>query len=145
MMRSVSIACALATGFLCHGPLHAEDSAADVARRCAERVNQIVKRCDEASRTETVTCVATIRRLLEAGRREAAEQVARECIEAAHRRTRHCSEEIREICARCIRWLNEKGETELAGRLRSHCAESLQHLRTSLTRQVNIIRHALRE
>ncbi len=60
MMRSVAIACALATGFLYPAPLQADESAVDVARRCVERVNQIVKRCDEAARRETVTCVATI-------------------------------------------------------------------------------------
>ena len=115
----------------------------DVARRCVNRVDQILDRCTRVAASETQDCVQAIRRYLAAGRRDLAIQTARECIEAARERTRRCSSAVRDVCLECIDWLLDHGAERLAARVRNVCADALDQLEHLLQRQENAIRDAL--
>ncbi len=115
----------------------------DIAQRCARRVNQLVQRCDNAAAEATSECVRKINALQNAGREEAAKEVAEQCIRKATQRARNCAAAVESVCDECIDVLLEMGEPQLARRLNNICEDALEHIRTTLQRQKNIIREAL--
>jgi hypothetical protein len=115
----------------------------DVARRCVNRVDEIVERCQNAAAEETQECVRAIRRYLAAGRRDLAIRAARECVEAARERTRLCVVAVREVCIECIDWLLARGADRLAARVRHVCADAIEDLENLFERQKNAIEDAL--
>ena len=123
--------------------VQAQENPVDAARRCIERVEQLVTRCENAAREETQRCVHEIRRLKADGQYEAAVQVARECVSRSRQRTRNCIAEVREVCTRCIDYLLGFGLEELAQRVRYHCAAAIEHLETIQQRVENAIHEAL--
>ncbi len=121
----------------------AQSSPEDVAARCANRINEIVDRCQNAASDETTECVRKIRRLLADGRRKAARRVAAECIRSATARTEKCVNRVERLCNACIETLQDMGAPQLARRINNLCEEAIEDLRAILQRQKNAIREAL--
>lgn len=121
----------------------ADTSPEDLAARCVTNVNGIVDRCQNAAAEETVECVRKIRRLLAAGREDAARDVARKCIRSATTRTENCANRVNRICNACIDELLELGAPQLARRVNNVCEDAISDLRSTLQREKNAIRTAL--
>lgn len=113
-----------------------------VAKQCVEAIDEVVERCANAAAQETRECVQLIRRLLRAGRERAARQVAERCIRSATTRTENCVERVHQICRRCINFLVEVGETQLARRVHNACKEAVSDIRSFLQREKAAIRAA---
>lgn len=124
------------------GTAHAQ-SPEDIARRCAERVNQVVERCTNAAVEETQECVRRIHELIEVGRYAAARQVAHACIRSATARTEKGVNAINRLCNVCVGALLEMGEEVLARRLSEFCDDAIEDLRQLLQRETNAILEAL--
>ncbi len=119
------------------------DHAAAFAQECAEHVQQIVQRCQNAAAKETHECVRRINALQAQGRERAARRVARECIEQATTRTENCVEAVHKICSDCIDVLLFLGEPELARRMHNVCEDAVEKLRGILQREKQAIQAAL--
>ena len=115
----------------------------DAAERCVARVDNIAERAENAIAEDTRECVEKIRRLIRAGRVEAAHAVARKCRQDARDIVRRASEEIRETCSKCVRYLASVGASQLARRVYDHCEGVLDSFETLLNRQQQILADAL--
>ena len=116
---------------------------ADVAERCVNHVDGIVERCQNVIADETHDCVMEIRRLLRAGRDEAAAAVARECLQSGREHVRVCSNEITDTCIECVRYLVNVGANQLARRVYHHCGDAIDGFDVLLARQEEILYDAL--
>lgn len=121
----------------------AQANPGDAAARCAGHVNRVADRAEAVIGESTVTCLEEIRRLLCAGRVEAATAVARQCHQDAREVVRRASAEINRVCSDCIRYLDSVGEFQLARRLDNHCQSVLESLDALLDRQSQILTDAL--
>jgi precorrin-2 methylase len=115
----------------------------DVAERCVNHIDNVSDRAHNAVADDTQECVTEIRRLLRAGREEAAHAVARRCAQDARETVRIASEEIEATCAECIRYLTDVGANPLARRVYNYCEEVLADFDTLLDRQQQILADAL--
>jgi hypothetical protein len=136
MVCTVAVLATTATTASAHNPER-------IAARCLEEVRGLVDRCTNAAAHETKECVRKINALQEQGRDEAAIRVARECVESARHRTRRCISEIRDVCTRCIDFLLDIGEEDLAARVRWNCGDAIEDVENVLAREVSAIQAAL--
>ena len=121
------------------------DSPEAVAKRCADKVEQVVARATNAAEEETHECVRQINALQEQGRHEAAAELARECIRNATQRTENAAEYVTELCDRCIVHLLELDAPQLARRIHNLCEDAIETLRAILQRETNAILDALED
>ena len=82
----------------------------DLQAECLEHLQAVADRCGQE-----------VRRLLEEGEVEAAQELACRCVEELNRIAEECIAEIRELCAEHIRWLRRFGHDELADSFRDRC------------------------
>lgn len=115
---------------------------ADVARRCVAHVDQVAERATDAVIEDTLDCLEEIRRLLRAGRVDAAHAVARRCVQDAREVVRLATAEISDTCAECIRYLRSAGADQLARRVYDHCLAVLDSFDTLLARQRQVLADA---
>jgi hypothetical protein len=143
MKRIATIATAFAALLTITLTAQAHVQPADVAARCVSQVDQIVDRCTEVVADDTAECVIRIRRLLRAGRDEAAAAAARECHQNSRQTVRMCSGMIDDLCHECVRYLINVGATQLARRVYNHCEDAQESLQILLDRQQEILSDAL--
>lgn len=142
-MKSLFAFCAAAGLMMITSTASAHFSPEDLAARCANEVNGIVDRCQEAAADETTECVRTIRRLLADGRERAARRVAADCIADATARTEKCTHRVNRITNACIDELLNMGASVLARRLDNARDNAIEELRKILQREKHAIRNAL--
>jgi hypothetical protein len=143
MTRLATIATAFAALLAITLTAQAHVQPADVAARCVSHVDDIVDRCTGVVADDTAECVITIRRLLRAGRVDAAAAAARECHQNSRQTVRMCSGMIDDLCHECVRYLVNVGATQLARRVYNHCEDAQESLRILLDRQQEILSDAL--
>ena len=120
MSRLTTIAAVFAVVLSSTLTAQAHVNPADVAERCINHVDNVADRCHNAIADDTHDCVIEIRRLLRAGRDEAAAAVARQCLQDGRETVRKCSIEITDICTECVRYLLNVGADQLARRVYHH-------------------------
>ncbi len=143
MLRTMAITGVLAIFFGISQSADAHQNPQHVAERCVAQVRQIVVRCENAAAQQTTACLLQVRELLAAGRKDLAIIAVRECLKAARERTRLATAEVREICGRCVDYLQQIGEHRLAARVRNLCAEAIEAIENLLLRQEHALRTAL--
>ncbi len=142
-MKLLFAFCAAAGLMMATNSASAQSSPEDVAARCANLINGVVERCQDAAGDETAECVRKIRRLLADGRERAARRVAADCIRSATARTRKCVSRVERLCNACIETLQDMGAPQLARRINNVCEDAVAALRTTLQREKHAIREAL--
>ena len=115
----------------------------DVAARCVDRVESLVDRYQDVTADKGQECLATIRRLLAAGRKEAAIHAGRRCIEASRQRADDVLTDTRSLCAECIEYLRTVGAYRLAARVQNACEDAALIMGATQDRLESIIDTAL--
>ena len=143
MSRLTTLAAAFTVVLATTLTAYAHVNPADVAERCVAHIDRVSDRTHNAVADSTQDCVADIRRLLQAGREDAAHAVARRCAQDGRETVRRASAEIRDSRSECVRYLNSVGANQLARRVYNHADEILSELETLLDRQQQILTDAL--
>ena len=141
-LKTIAAACAVILGATLNAQAHVNPQ--DVAERCANHVDSVVERAENAIAENTLGCVEEIRRLIRAGRDEAAHAVARQCAQDAEEVVRLATAEIRDTCEECIRYLMNVGAGALARRVYNYCDDAVAGFEELLARQHAILAEALR-
>jgi len=142
-MKLLFAFCAAAGLMMATNSVSAQSSPEDVAARCANLIDGIVERCQNAAGDETAECVRKIRKLLADGRERAARRVAAECVRSATARTEKCANRVERVCDACIDTLQNMGAPHLARRINNVCDDAIATLRITLQREKHAIREAL--
>ena len=115
-----------------------------IYQRCLRKLRETVTRCHRHQAEVTEDCIARIKRLKRAGKREEAIKTARRCVNHLNEFSDKCVDEIRDICRPCIRRLVELDAPRLARQLNSACENAVEAVRQRQRRAVNAIEDALR-
>lgn len=110
-----------------------------VAKRCANRLDQINANVSDAQRRTVNACVSAIERLLEAGEFTEARQTAQRCRARLDSITERGTRALRETCQPCLETLRELEAFDLARRLSDLCESNAQQLSEQNRRAQNII------
>lgn len=141
-LKTIAAVCAVVLGATLNA--HAHVNPQDVAERCVNHVDSVVERAENAIAEDTLASVDEIRRLIRAGRDEAAHRVARQCSQDAEEIVRLATAEIRDTCEECIRYLFNGGAGAMARRVYNYCEDSEAGFEVLLARQQAILVEALR-
>ena len=141
-LKTIAAVCAVVLGATLNA--HAHFNPQDVAERCVNHVDSVVERAENAIAEDTLASVEEIRRLIRAGRDEAAHAVARQCAQDAEEIVRLATAEIGDTCEECIRYLTSVGADGLARRVYNYCEDSVAGFEVLLARQQAILAEALR-
>jgi len=142
-LKTIAAVCAVVLGTTLNAYAHVNPQ--DVAERCVSHVDSVVERAENAIAEDTLASVEEIRRLIRAGRNEAAHAVARQCAQDAEEIVRLATAEIGDTCEECIRYLVNVGMGALARRVYNYGEESEAGFAVLLARQQAILAEALRE
>lgn len=141
-LKTIAAVCAVILGTALNAQAHVNPQ--DVAERCVNHVDSVAERAESAIAENTLECVEEIRRLIRAGREEAAHAVARQCAQDAREVVRLATTEITDTCEECIRYLTSVGADGLARRVYHYCEDTVAGFEILLARQQAILAEALR-
>ncbi len=143
MSKLMTLAAMFVVAYTLTMTAQAQANPVEAAQRCVTHVNRVADRAEAVIADDTAACLQEIRRLLCAGRVEAAHAVARRCHQDAKEVVRRAAAEIDTVCTNCIRYLDSVGAFRLARRVDNHCGLVLDGLDALLDRQQQALADAL--
>jgi len=154
LRRNVSSVCAVVAALLFTGATPAFGAVENapaflgrdperIAMACVRHVQALTERTVDRNRAIARECVPQIQALVEAGRREAAEELAARCTRMVVHGSNQSRLHLRHDCARCIRMLVFLRAPRLAEHVARVCEEAVGTIGRSEQAAVTAIRHAL--
>ncbi|MCP4854029.1 MAG: hypothetical protein GY903_06010 [Fuerstiella sp.] len=141
-LKTITSVCAVVLGTALNAQAHVNPQ--DAVERCVNHVDSVAERAQTVIADDTRACADRIRRLIRAGRVEAAHAVARKCVKDTRDVVRLATVEITTTCDKCVRYLDSVGAFELARRVINYCKDSVASFDELLARQREILADALR-
>ncbi|MDG2221301.1 MAG: hypothetical protein P8L85_07980 [Rubripirellula sp.] len=143
MHRSGILACVFTFVFAAMLPGVAKADGEALAARTFSNIRDTVDRVEWNMADQTGDTVDLIRRLLNAGRVEAAIAAARSCVQQSRENARAAASYINQVADRGIRSLVSRMEFELARRVDHARNAAIDHLKSLLDRQEQVLSDAL--